>query len=315
MYICQKKVTLQLLKNTKPWSQLFALALIILGLGIFIMMLGILIGSLFVEGPILDQLAQMNQDATKIGLIKYFQIISQIGFFIAPPLFFAFLVDKNLLRFFSMERFPNYLILLLSLVLMTLSNPINDWLIYYNNLIHLPEALSEVEQWMRHAEQKAAVLTNLLLDMHSWKDYVTNLFMIGLLAALGEELLFRGVLQPLFIKIFGNAHMAIWITAFLFSFIHFQFYGFFARMFAGAVLGYLFYYSKNLWIPILAHFFNNAMVVSYVFFTNMPLASTQLEDLNKETPNALYALVSLGLIIAGLYWMQGRNVKSTLGSS
>ncbi len=297
---------LQILKNTKPWNQILALALITLGVGIFVMLLGILIASLFVDGNILSRLSEVAllQHPGDLSLMKYFQIISQIGFFVSPPLFFAFLVDKNIGRFFSIEKFPPMGIMLLSIVIMLIANPVNEWLVYHNNLMHLPDALSGIEQWMRDAEEKAAEMTNILLDMHSWKDYMLNLFMIGILAALGEELLFRGVLQPILIKKFGNEHLAIWLTAFVFSFIHFQFYGFFARLFAGAVLGYLYFYTKNLWIPILAHFFNNAMAVSYVYFTNTPLYDINLEGIINEEPNSYYALISLLFIALGLYWLK-----------
>ena len=182
--------------------------------------------------------------------------------------------------------------------------PLSDWLIYQNNLMRLPESLSSLEQWMRTAEEKAAYMTNLFLQMDSFSDYMINIGIIGLAAALGEELLMRGVLQPIFIKATKNSHVGIWITAFVFSFIHLQFYGFFARLFMGAILGYLFYFSKNLWIPIIVHFFNNAAAVSYVYFTNIPLDSTNLSEMELEQYGGLYALLSISLVILGLFFLR-----------
>jgi membrane protease YdiL (CAAX protease family) len=169
---------------------------------------------------------------------------------------------------------------------------------------------------MREAEEKAAFMTNLFLQMHSWSDYITNVIMIGVLAAVGEELILRGILQPIFIKITRNASLGIIITAFIFSFIHFQFYGFFARFFMGIILGYLFYYTNNLWIPIIVHFFNNASAVSYVFFTHIPLDSTNLDSMTIEESGSLYALISLFLVVAGLlalkYYSHRLNTRTPI---
>jgi len=279
--------------------------------------LGILIGAPFVEGHILTRLAEMGKlDQTgDLSLMKYFQMVTQVGMFIAPPLLFAFLVDQDIWRFFYLKKFPTIGILLLGLLLMAVANPVNDWLVYQNNLIHLPESFSAIEQWMRSSEEKAAELTNTLLQMNNWQDYAINLLMIGVFAALGEELLFRGVLQPVFLKITKNPHAAIWITAFIFSSIHMQFYGFFARMFAGAILGYLYYYTQNLWVPILAHFFNNAMAVSFVYFTNTPLYATQLNFDEPQPASALNAFIAFVVIVIGLFWLNNWKERKQLRDS
>jgi len=88
-----------------------------------------------------------------------------------------------------------------------------------------------------------------------------NIFMIAIVAAIGEELIFRGVIQKIFARWTGNIHLAIIITGFLFSLIHLQFYGFFPRWLLGVMFGYLMVWSGTLWLPIFAHFVNNAVAV------------------------------------------------------
>jgi len=299
-------VDLQFLKNSSPYRQLFAVMLITLGVGIFISLTGILLSALFVDGNILGRIETMGnmQHSGDLMLMKYIQLISQLGFFILPALLFSFLVKKDILSFLKIDRTPSIFLSFISLLIIISAVPLSDWLIYQNNLITLPESLSGLELWMRNAEEKAAAMTNIFLQMDSWTDYLANLLMIGLFAALGEELLLRGVLQPIFIKITKNAHAGIWIAAFIFSFIHFQFYGFFARLFMGAILGYLFYYTNNLWVPIIIHFFNNAAAVSYVYITNTPLDSTNLSQMELEENGNTYAIISAFLVLIGLYYLR-----------
>lgn len=297
---------LQFLKDSSPLRHLFALMLITLGVGIFTSLTGILVSAIFVEGNILSRIELMGnmQHEGDLSLMKYIQLISQLAFFIFPAILFAFLIKNNILDFFKLQKYPSFLLVLLSIFIMITAMPLSDWLIYQNNLIKLPESMASLELWMRQAEEKAAEMTNIFLQMDSWSDYLVNILMIGLFAALGEELLLRGVLQPIFIKITKNAHLGIWMAAFIFSFIHFQFYGFFARFFMGAILGYLFYFTNNLWIPIIVHFFNNAAAVSYVYFTNTPLNSTNLSEMELEENGSLYAFISLLAVVIGLYLLR-----------
>ena len=304
----KKTVDLQLLKHTSPFGQLLALLLIILGLGIFTSLLGILIGAAFIDGDILLRLQTISEmkHTDDLWLMKATQIFSQLGFFVFPALLFGFLVDKNLLVFFKLQNIPQLSLTLLGIIIIAAAIPFSDWLIYNNNLIELPESLSHIESWMREAEKNAANMTNLFLEMDSWTDYIINILMIGVLAAIGEELILRGILQPIFIKLSKHAHLGILITAFVFSFIHFQFYGFFARFFMGVILGYLYYYSHNLWIPIIVHFFNNAAAVSYVYFTNTPLYAVNLNDTGVESPSGLYAFISVLVVVLGVYVLRWR---------
>jgi len=103
-----------------------------------------------------------------------------------------------------------------------------------------------------------------LVNVHSISDLLFNFLLIAVIAGLGEELFFRGILQKIFSE-WRNAVLAIWLAAFVFSAIHLQFYGFFPRMLLGAFFGYLLYWSGNLWLPILAHTINNGLAVIFYY--------------------------------------------------
>jgi len=164
---------------------------------------------------------------------------------------------------------------------------------------------------MEASEQKAMELTEAFLVMNSIGDLLINLFLIGLIPAIGEELLFRGVLQQLFTKWTGKVHLAIFISAFLFSAIHLQFFSFLPRFVLGIVLGYMFYWSKNLWLPILAHFTNNTLAI--IFTYHFVADKIQIDFLNEETSvNISAALISL-LAVALLMFLLYKNTSIKKG--
>jgi hypothetical protein len=133
-----------------------------------------------------------------------------------------------------------------------------------NQQIALPDFLAPVEAWMKNSEEQAAVLTEKMLNIHSINELLFNIFLIAMIPALGEELFFRATIQKILTQ-WRNAIWGIWIAAFVFSAIHLQFYGFFPRMLLGAFFGYLLVWSGSLWLPIIAHFTNNAIAVIFYY--------------------------------------------------
>ena len=138
----------------------------------------------------------------------------------------------------------------------------------------LPDFLHKIEQWMKEKEAIAMKMTIQLITVRSNFDFIVNLFMIAVIPAIGEELMFRGGVQRSLNRAFENPHLAIWLSAIIFSAIHMQFYGFVPRMLLGAGFGYLYYYSGSIWYAMLAHFINNAYAVCAAFYMqkhHMPL--------------------------------------------
>ena len=144
--------------------------------------------------------------------------------------------------------------------------PMISLLAEWNKGIELPSFLASMEEMMRQMEESAMMLTERFLNTSLVGMMFVNLFVMALLPAICEEMMFRGWLQRVLGKSV-NYHTAIWVSAFVFSAIHFQFYGFIPRMLIGAALGYLYYYAGSLWASILAHFVNNAAAVVTAFLS------------------------------------------------
>jgi len=237
-----------------------------------------------------------------INALKFLQLFTSVGLFIIPPLLFAYVTLFQL----QLKQKINRQMVLLAIVIMLIANPFVAYLMQWNQTLMLPEFLEGVQVWMEASEQKAMQLTEAFLAMNSMGDLLINLFLIALIPAIGEELLFRGVLQQLFTKWTGKIHLAIFISAFLFSAIHMQFFGFLPRFVLGLVLGYMFYWSNNLWLPILAHFTNNALAIifTYHFVTD----KVQIDFLNEEIPvNISVALISFLAVALLMYLLYKKS--------
>jgi len=212
-----------------------------------------------------------------LPLFRYFQIIQSVGVFIIPPLIAAYIFRTGRSDFFGMKNFPKWIIYVCCILLMLVIQPCVNLLVELNRGIELPAIMSGVERWMNNSEEAAAVLTNLFLQMDTPSMLVFNLFMMAVIPAVGEELLFRGLLQKLFREWMGNIHIAIIISAVLFSAMHMQFYGFIPRMLLGMLFGYLMLWSGTIWVPVIAHFINNALAVIVSYLWQRGIIGTDIE--------------------------------------
>jgi len=215
----------------------------------------------------------LSGDAKYIDGLKVLQIMASIGTFIAPAIALALTERQKVSNFFGLHK-PKFLFFAIVLLIMISSLPLMEWTAIWNQKMVLPQFLKGIEQWMKAKEDEAMNMTIKLLTVRNNFDFLVNLFMIAVLPAIGEELVFRGGVQRSLNRAFNNPHLAIWLSAIIFSAIHVQFYGFIPRMLLGAGFGYLYYFSGNLWYAMAAHFINNAYAVCAAFYMqkhHMPL--------------------------------------------
>lgn len=160
-----------------------------------------------------------------------------------------------------------------------------------NGAIELPEALQGLENWMRIQEDNAQALTLFMTNFDSPSQVILGFIVIAFIAGLTEEVYFRGVVQPLFQNLTQNKHVAIWVTAAIFSAIHLQFYGFIPRMLLGALFGYLYVYTNNIIVPIWAHILNNGLTLCMVLFIDKEMLNTP-----KMEGNDFITMIPLGIV-------------------
>jgi uncharacterized protein len=249
--------------------------------------------------------------------LKYFQVVQSIGVFIVPPFILGWLFHGQIFDYLNLNRPINFESVLLVLVLSFAASPFINFIGEINANMQLPSWLSGVEIWMKNAEDKAAELTEAFLKVETLGGLFFNIFMVAFLPAIGEELLFRGVIQRIFTNWTRNYHWGIWISAFLFSALHMQFYGFIPRLFLGVLFGYLLVWSGSIWLPIIAHFINNGVAVIAMYMIDKKLLNPEIEDIGSTSDSYYLAAVSVVLIVVFMLMIKRQNseVKLEFGNS
>ena len=283
----------QALRESKPSTQLLFTALVILVCGIAVMVLSIALGWL-IYGVSLTEMQNLVQDATNpksISVLKFYQTFQSIGVFIIPPFIVAWFLHDNPSIFLQYHKKPELKSVLFVIAIVYFSNPLINWLTEINSNLSLPEWMNSVEIWMQNTEDQATKITEAFLSTTSLTSLLTNIAMIGILPAVGEELLFRGIIQQLFKKKFGNAHAAIWISAALFSALHMQFFGFLPRLVLGAMFGYMLEWSGTLWLPMIAHFVNNTTAVIAYYLMQKGIIGSGLDKTGTSADGSFYLVI------------------------
>lgn len=299
-----KEATLQ---NSKPLSQLLILTgIALLSLGIF-SVLSIVLATTVYHVPILSNpgILKNTSEPNVLAALKMMQVMQALGLFIVPTLVFAKLASKNVFGYLKLNFAPFFYAALCTAILMLCAQPLINWMAELNSMMPAPE-------WMHNSEKEAAEITKIFLQMNGFGDLLFNLFMVALIPAVGEELLFRAGFQRLFQKLTNNPHIGIWLAAILFSALHMQFLGFFPRMLMGALFGYILLWSNNLWLPIIGHFVNNAgaVVLSYMIQRNgLP---EEVETVGTGAGSSLYVIVSALMVFILLYVIWKFEKSNTL---
>lgn len=264
------------------------------GMRIFLFLLIFLIGTLI--GAAASALFVVGGDTgMKIG-----QGIASIFMFVMPPIVYYYITRKeNRMQALGLRRLSSpWWLIIVAVALMFVSIPVTTTLTTWNEGMHLGGAFSGIEKWMKELEETAQALTDKMTNVYTIGGLLLNLLVIAFIPAVGEEMTFRGVIQQSLTRRM-NPHIAIILSAAIFSFFHFQFFGFFPRLFLGILLGYMFYITGSLWTSILMHFVNNGAAVTLYYLGNIGV----IEDAEHwgETQNAWIivasAVMTLGLII------------------
>lgn len=285
------------IKGVFSYSGLGSKILQLVGVSLFFMLLFSLISLWMTQGDLSD-----------IGSIKLAQFMQSLGLFVIPPFLLAYLWSERPLQYLQINRKPLSRDVLLAVIIMLSAIPAINLLGEINHAIPFPDSLSWLENQLVELEKRAEDLTLRMLDVNTPAGLLVNLGLIAMIPAVGEELFFRGIIQQI-LQDKLKAHAAVWITAVIFSAIHFQFFGFIPRMLMGALLGYMFLWTGNIWVPVAAHFTNNAVAVIFFYLKNIGQTSVDLENIgNSENP--CFSILSF-VVVGVLLWLQTKRSKET----
>lgn len=259
-----------------------------------------------------DEIAVNTDNPNMVVVLKLLQAFGVFILFICPAILFAVFWTKPGIRYIGIITRPAFLTMLISSIGMLLAMPLINWLAEFNQQMQLPEILKDVEAWMQLSEERMAVLTEVYTRGTSVGVLLLNLFVIAFMAALSEELFFRGIIQKNFVDYSGNKHFAVWISAIVFSAFHLQFYGFIPRMLMGAFLGYLFVWSGSIWPSILAHFVNNGAAVVLVWLANRGVIGAEADKIGIQPGEWVYVVacaITVAICLLAVYYIEKKRKK------
>lgn len=245
--------------------------------------------------------------------MKIAQGLSSIMMFVVPPIVYYYITRKRHpmrdLGFCEVKK-PWYLYILVGVALMFFSLPVTNQLTQWNEAMSFGNAFKVLEDYLKTLEEMAASTTEKMLNVDTIGGLLLNLLVIALIPAIGEELTFRGVLQQGLTRSMKNPHVAIILSAAIFSFIHFQFYGFLPRMFLGILLGYMFYTSGSLWTSITMHFVNNGTAVILYYLNSKNIIDVDVDHFGAMPIGATAISVALTAVLVVWSWKQRTMDKS-----
>lgn len=240
----------------------------------FLILMGLLLSGFVLGGgvaitlwPLLTgqpaaSLQQGLSNPAYVQAIRVLQLVSTFFIFFLPALATARILDRRPFAYLGYNRLADGRVLGMSVVIMALCIPVVGTLSELNEMIPVPDALVPVFREMEDTyERQVKAMTR----MSGWSDYLFSLVVMALGPAIFEETFFRGGLQRILQGTGRRVLTPVLITSFLFSAIHFSYFGFIPRLALGMVLGMLYQFSGSLWTCIAAHFLNNAVVVTVIF--------------------------------------------------
>lgn len=240
--------------------------------------------------------------------------------FIIPAVFAVWTVSKKPLRVLRLDNPPSWRAVAGLVIVYIIALPALNQVIFWNAGIQFPASMETFGATLKEMEERAQDMANVMLATSSWVGLFVNLAIVAVLTAIGEEFFFRGAIQETAASN-GAPHSAIWITAVIFSLMHFQVYGFVPRLILGAWFGYLLYWTNSLYVPIMAHALNNGVVVVCTWLSERG-ADYNFEMMGvSEYGFPLIAFISATATVVVLYYFKNyffnrdTNLRPCLGGS
>ncbi len=288
-------------KSSSTYSSLLILAFIMLSLG--------MVGNLLSEGLLqlndlsLKSLIDSDESFSRSQRIWYrlALMINHFTMFLAAGLIFGYIFYRGRFsEYLTLHREPQLLSIGLWGAVMMFSYPLIGWLSQINGMIPLPD-------WALSGQESSFKILTTVLQMDSWSEFLMCLILVGLLPALGEEIIFRGIVQKTLVKELANPHIAILISSFLFGLTHMQLERLIPLTVLGAFLGYSYHYTGRLIVPILLHLINNSLQVISLYI----IGGVDVEQLS-DIPEVSYEILGPTLLITfGAFYMARRHSIET----
>lgn len=269
------------------WKELMIIVLIIFSAFVFLNL--VISGYYIISGGISSSgMENLLEDRVLMLSLNSLSIMIFIS-----PYFYVNKLNNYSIKIFPINSTPVILVLSSTFFFMILNSGVIEW----NKSINFPEFMNSFETWAFNKEKELEKITIFLVSFANNWEFLFGILSIALIPGICEEYLFRGVLQKNFYLISKNIHIAVWLSAFLFSALHLQFYGFFPRMLLGVLFGYIYYWSGSILYPMIAHIFNNFFSLTIFYLSQKGLLNENFEVSVNSSPKIPMVLIIISAVL------------------
>jgi uncharacterized protein len=282
-----------------PWMVLGILAMFALGGMVVANLLIIAIGlGLGYDMTKLMNVLGGDSGASDGNFLRLSLLMQHIFLFFLPAVFTLWICYKQkAYQAAALDKPPSPFSIVLGVIWLIVSMAFIQYSYQINKAIPLPKMLMANEDSVKKT-------MDTLFSLKGLAGAFINTLLIGVMPAITEELLFRGVIQRQLGRLLHNDHAQVWITAALFSAIHFQFQGFLPRMFLGVLLGYMLVWSRSLWVPVIVHGFNNGMQVIALYAMNLKPEDMEKMEKGENIHWTIGGASLMVMLIVGKYFRE-----------
>lgn len=267
-----------------------------------LLLAGVFLAGLILLSVLLEAGLLGNQNE-RIGVLIS-STVQDILVFILPAVTIGYLQSRSGARFLGLDSAPTTYWIAVSTALYFLLMPVVNYLAELNQQMSLPASMKGIEQAMRTMEADAERISNLLLSETSIPGMIVTILIVGVLTGFSEELFFRGATQGTLRRCGVGPQIAVWVTALIFSAVHFQFFGFVPRLLLGALFGYLYLWSGSIWVCAYTHALNNSCVVFTTWMINRGYWNESASNAGADPVMAAVSVLISGLLV---WWVLKRR--------
>lgn len=239
----------------------------------------------------------LGSSAKVINAGRVMQLISSTILFIGTGFLYAYASHPRPLEYLGLKKIKKPWLIIIVLVLFTTALPLLSELVGWVKHLIPNESLQKQQ---KESEDMVAALTK----SDSVGILLFNLLVMAVIPAIGEELLFRGIIMRFIHKRTRNIGFSIFLSATVFALFHAQPYTLFSILGMGMLLGYIYYYTGSLWVSMIAHFVNNGLQIFLQYLANIGIISKDMEQM-ESFPVAV--LVVSSLIAVGAFYILKKN--------
>ena len=269
------------------WKELMIIVLIIFSAFVFLNL--VISGYYIISGGISSSgMENLLEDRVLMLSLNSLSIMIFIS-----PYFYVNKLNNYSIKIFPINSTPVILVLSSTFFFMILNSGVIEW----NKSMNFPEFMNSFETWAFNKEKELEKITIFLVSFANNWEFLFGILSIALIPGICEEYLFRGVLQKNFYLISKNIHIAVWLSAFLFSALHLQFYGFFPRMLLGVLFGYIYYWSGSILYPMIAHIFNNFFSLTIFYLSQKGVLNENFEVSVNSSPKIPMVLIIISAVL------------------